>query len=583
MVSVALSQITFVDGSVEELPTDGVVVVVGPNNAGKSVLLGEIAQRTETATIYEAPRWLSSVAVERTGGEAEFQAWFEARARVGPEGYPHAGQSVIGDPMQGPGIISLEQGLRSWFSSGPLDAMMPYFARLYDAMSRPNLLQGAQARNVMQAATDPLHRIWDDRELEAAISRTCERAFGFTISINRYAQQLEVLVGKPGLPDEVPPVSVELLEQYAKLHPVRMQGDGIRSFVGLVVAIFGSGHSISIVDEPEAFLHPPQARMLGTVFSESATYGPRQIFVATHSDDMLEGILDGAGNREVKVIRVADRRRTGSRSASVLPTDEVRSLWSDPLLRYSRMLDGLFHQGVVVCEADSDCTVYRAVLDATRGGQFEHDLIFTHVGGKGRLDSAVSHLRNLSLRVAVIADLDVLREPTKLDSLIVAAGGDPLRVRDDLKVIRGQIDGRSGAATVRSLKDAVQAPLRRRDGSAITDSEAAAVQAALKSTSGWREVKRSGIGSFEGEAFSAVDRVLAYLQELGLFLVTAGELERWYPEIQAGHGASYATAVLESGKHLTPAPSLRGLMDSVCTFFGIGQARALERVETVDA
>lgn len=49
--------------------------------------------------------------------------------------------------------------------------------------------------------------------------------------------------------------------------------------------------------------------------------------------------------------------------AAVLNEQDVKDLWSDPLLRYSNVLDGLFHDAVVLCESDSDFRYYQAVLD----------------------------------------------------------------------------------------------------------------------------------------------------------------------------------------------------------------------------
>jgi hypothetical protein len=48
---------------------------------------------------------------------------------------------------------------------------------------------------------------------------------------------------------------------------------------------------------------------------------------------------------------------------SVNPTNSA-ALWNTPLLRYSSILDGLFHERVTICEADSDCRFYAAMLDA---------------------------------------------------------------------------------------------------------------------------------------------------------------------------------------------------------------------------
>lgn len=568
MLSAGVKRLSFLDGSVQDLSPTGVTVIVGPNNAGKSVLLAEIAQSLERGEPFPPHKWISGVEIHRSGDAEALEAWFRPQARLAPEGSPYAGQHLIGDQMSG-NLLTLETCTQLWFNFPGLGPMTRLLVGYYDAMSRATLLQPTAARNPMVAAIEPLHRVWDDRGLESRLSQLVRRAFGFEICINRYAQQIELLMGKPGLPDEVLPASAALLDEYARLRAVSTQGDGIRSFLGLLLVFLASGRPITLIDEPEAFLHPPQARLLGRYLAQQSSHSAGQVLLATHSDDILEGILDGAGEREVKIVRVSNPRSSGMRKISTLPADRVKSLWTDPLLRYSRMLDGLFHQGVVVCEADGDCRFYEATLDARLAERAEHDLVFTHVGGKGRLAQALAELNRLALHTAVVGDLDVLSDIRQVSGLVTAGGGDPTCIVDDLRLLHSQIDERLAAPTVRGLRNVTKDVLSRRDASAVTDTEAEAIASAVKFRSGWSGVKRSGTAAFEGDASAAVGRVLDYLRGLGIFLVPVGELERWFPEVNAGHGVSHVTAVLEGRKHEHLPPELCSFLDQICAYFGI--------------
>jgi hypothetical protein len=55
----------------------------------------------------------------------------------------------------------------------------------------------------------------------------------------------------------------------------------------------GSGPSFpgQVIDEPEAFLHPPQARLIGSSLVQDRRDN-RQLFIATHSADILSGVLN---------------------------------------------------------------------------------------------------------------------------------------------------------------------------------------------------------------------------------------------------------------------------------------------------
>ncbi len=62
--------------------------------------------------------------------------------------------------------------------------------------------------------------------------------------------------------DELSRNFVEKLREQAE--PLESQGDGMRSFATvLLYVLVADTHSIQFLDEPEAFLHPPQARLLG--------------------------------------------------------------------------------------------------------------------------------------------------------------------------------------------------------------------------------------------------------------------------------------------------------------------------------
>ena len=115
---------------------------------------------------------------------------------------------------------------------------------------------------------------------------------------------------------------------------------------------------ITLIDEPEAFLHPPQARLIGKMLAKNNP-NERQLFISTHSEDFLQGLLD-ADNKNVKIIRI--NRMKSINYMSVLQNSEIKLFWSNPLLRYSKILNGLFHEKVIVCESDYDCMFYNAVI-----------------------------------------------------------------------------------------------------------------------------------------------------------------------------------------------------------------------------
>ncbi|MGD0778576.1 MAG: AAA family ATPase [Candidatus Solibacter sp.] len=215
-------------------------------------------------------------------------------------------------------------------------------------------------------------------------------------------------------------MSPKYLAELNRLPRLEQLGDGIRSFAATAIAARVGSHPIFLIDEPEAFLHPPQAARLGQVLGSLIAQQRRQAVVATHSADFVRGAL--LGSTEVAICRL--ERKGELNNASLLDADQVRQLWSSPLLRSSQAITGMFHEGVVVCEADADARFYEGIL-ASVENRFSRpvDLYFVHGGGKGALASLARAYRQLEIPTVVIADLDLLKNEPEYFAVYAALGG----------------------------------------------------------------------------------------------------------------------------------------------------------------
>jgi hypothetical protein len=318
----------------------------------------------------------------------------------------------------------------------------------------------------------------------------------------------------------------------------------VRSFVGLLL------HSIVrmpliLIDEPEAFLHPSHARLLGRVLVER-TPDDGQLIIATHSDDVLQGVLE-VRDRPIRVIRLT--REDDRAIMRTLDPAAIRRLWADPLVRHSQLLDGLFHEAVLVCEGDADCRFYAAVFDELIGNEFGPALLITHCGGKQRLAKAVRAVVQFGLHVGVIADLDMLADSVMLADLVKALGGSWATFEQDHRIVASNVGSLGRAPETGDLRAQLDGLL----GSNPRKLDAATANKARRLftvRSGWEEIKLGGVARLPaGDTALAAERLLANLAELGLFLVPVGELERWVT-VEGGHGPEWVSRVLEGNKHL---------------------------------
>ncbi|HSC21203.1 MAG TPA: AAA family ATPase [Solirubrobacterales bacterium] len=410
--------------------------------------------------------------------------------------------------------------------------------------------QSAPYDPLTEAPTDPLQVLFARPDLEERLRKASEEAFGVGLVLSKiWGTPLRLHIGECDLEPSLPP-SQEYIDQIQALPLASDQGDGIRSFIGLMLAINASGFPVLLIDEPEAFLHPPQARLLGRKLVAD-TADQTQVFVATHDRDILQGVLE-VPSREVTVIRLV--RQGDQNLAAVLSPDRMREIWADPLLRYSNVLEGLFHKGVVVSEADSDSRFYSAVLDASREAEqlAPHDLLFTQAGGKQRIPTVVRALASLSIPVAVTSDFDLLREDQPLQEIVELMNGSWTDIETDLRMLRSGVEDLGAAPPIEAVRADLNEILDEADGPRLARQESQRIRAATRLSDGWQQAKRGGLAVLpQGDTATAGTRLLATLKRWSIFIVPVGELERWEPDIE-NHGPRWVSSVLQNRRHEAP-------------------------------
>lgn len=538
---VAIARLTFSDGVEVEISPNDVVLVVGPNNAGKSAALRAIRDKLQSAS-HKSPV-LQSVLLHRTGRLADFSTWLLSWTVQQADSPPdNPVYQALGRALHQSQVSSEWQRADS-----VLGELTRWFCHLLSADER---LQICNPPGNIALARDnpshPVHFLLRDDKLELRLSAKFRKAFGVDLVVHRNAgSQVPLHVGERPTPSATEDrASISYIERLEKLPTLHSQGDGMRSFAGVLLATSVGRESIMLIDEPEAFLHPPQARLLGTTLVQDRNR-ERQLFIATHSTDIVRGVLD-TENSDVRVIRI--RRKGATNTVRLLSNDRIKELWGDPLLRYSNILDGLFHESVVVCEGDADCRFYAAVLDAVLVGREDDvrrpDLMFTHCGGKARLPVVIRALREVDVPVKAVADFDVLSEQEPLKAIVEALGIDWSAVEGDWRTVKTAIDVKKPDLSTSQVKSQIDAVIDKIKTSIFPPNAKAEIQLVLKQSSAWAHAKVVGKTFVpSGDATKACERLLAKLRAGGLHVVEVGELEG-YVRSEGGHGPKWVNAVL---------------------------------------
>lgn len=213
------------------------------------------------------------------------------------------------------------------------------------------------------------------------------------------------------------------------------QGDGLKSYVSTFLSLKAKENDVLLIDEPEAFLHPPLARQLGELIGEFDE--DKQIFVSTHSVEILKGIL--SQNSDVNVIRITQPESLKN-SINLVAQDVLQTIIQSPLLRVSRVLEGLFCEKVIVTEAEADELVYQELIEKVFP---QSGLYFAHGQNKQTLAEIAEMYKAVDIRYEIITDFDILRvndEFNKFLKKMLIKETEKQRYREYIGELRKKID-----------------------------------------------------------------------------------------------------------------------------------------------
>jgi ABC-type cobalamin/Fe3+-siderophores transport system ATPase subunit len=539
----SLRQLTFSDGTSIQLGADDIVVLVGANNAGKSVALRDIVDCIDSPGAASAKAKVIktvdlSVSTEAAALES-FCAELEQPAHEAPTNRRRMGALIDAQNLVTYGSTTKDV---DWLRRS-LRSMCVYAVSTEQRLTVSNPMGSIDLAS--ESKSHPFHYLYDDARLETEISAVFAKAFGADLIVNRFSGRvIHLHVGQRPPSTHDYNIDEAFRAAVRSLPLLHLQGDGMRAFVGCLMWGVVADYRIILIDEPEAFLHPPQARLLGRTLAKNKKAG-RQLFIATHSGDVLRGVLDGASPERLRILRLV-RDQTVNRVRELKP-QEVASLWADPLLRQSNVLDGLFHSSAAVCEGDGDCQFYSAVAIAIAEAKDRPmpEVQFIHCGGKDRMPKVVSALRAVGVPIVAIPDFDVLRDNRPLRPLYEALGGAWHEVEKDVETVRKAVASKKAQLNADEFRKSVQSAIESISGQTVADDVLEKVRQLTKQASAWGQAKQVGEAFVpNGDPYKAYERLKTKFAAIGLHIVPVGELESFCKSI-GGHGPGWVVEVIK--------------------------------------
>ena len=528
--SISIEKIKFNDETSIEFKNDDIVLLVGANNVGKSRTLKDLKDDLNDLS---KPRVIVDEIVYKSSdfSSSQLKNYFE--------------KNIIKDSWENYNVFIDEKQSYCFSASSFTDNVdeKQFYKALFSFLSTESRLNITRPitfnTTVDNRSLTIMKGLESDSKSIDTLNKVLQMGFGKSVEVyEEYRDGTLVKKYKIGKSTNIIAAinsnrrdNLNLLKDMEDLHS---QGDGIRSAFAILSSLIVNNHSLFLIDEPETFLHPPQARLLGK--NIVALSKQKQCFISTHSIDFIKGVLEADSSR-VKIIKID--RLENENKFNLVDNDSVAEIANDKNLRYTNILDGLFYDGLVLCENESDCKFYSAILENLNLALYQNTL-FCAVGGKDQFKKVVPLLKKLNIQYFIIADIDLINNKDNLKQLVNSIEPNCYDQIDAChkKFIEEFEKGmNSQVKTQQVIKTEIDQLLT--EDKYMPDAIAKGIKDILKNISSFKLLKSGGKNILpQGECVDLFNQLKEFLNEHKVFILECGEIERFVPEV-GGHGNAW--------------------------------------------
>lgn len=495
------------------LPCKGITIFVGPNNSGKSLVLREIEQAFQVHPFPTGLHILKNYEIEWPSKES-IMATIERMSHFAPENLP-VGQVILGRLNPSGGREAQQIGKDDLLSIAEKQADKNWLTNQYlkwgvirlDGRSRFNLTNDQSGGDLLGPPQNILVHLFQDDAARLKVRGLVNDAFGqnFVIDPTNLGTLRIRLSANAPLADEQS-LNAEAREFHSTALHIKDASDGVQAFTGIVTAVCSGEFNTILVDEPEAFLHPPLARKLGKSLADLATQRGGCLMASTHSSDFLMGCVQASTS--VRVVRL--EYSNGKSRGRVIDPEILESFFKRPLMRSANVISGLFHDGVIICESDNDRAFYAEIYHRLSEGKSDYpSILFVNAQNKQTIKDIMGPLRQFGVPAAAIPDVDILKD---------------------------------GGSTWTDWLKAAQLPDALHQG---YGQQRFAINNALAAT-GKNMKTDGGIGILSPNDKAAAEQLLDNIEAYGIFPVRHGEVEAWLSALAVpGKKTDWTVAMLQ--------------------------------------
>lgn len=357
-----------------------------------------------------------------------------------------------------------------------------------DGRSRFTLTNDQQAGDLLQPANNILTHLFQNDTARKKVRELIRDAFGLTFVIDpTNLGSMRIRLSREGTLDDEQTLNDRARNYFKNATHIKDASDGVQAFTGIVTAVLSGEFHTILIDEPEAFLHPPLARKLGKNLAEIVTNRNSSLLASTHSADFLMGCVQAS--KDVRVVRL--EYTDGKSQGRVVDPEVLEKLFKNPLMRSANAISGLFYDGVVVTESDNDRAFYSEIYHRLASESPEYpSILFINAQNKQTAKDIIGPLREFGVPAAAILDIDIFKDGGKVWTDWLNSAHIPTALHSGLANQR---------STIKNCFDATGRDMKA-DG---------------------------GVNILNTNDKKAAEYLLEILSEYGVFVVPHGELEQW--------------------------------------------------------
>lgn len=550
----------------KNVPLTKITIFVGPNNTGKSQTLRDIRERLENGQMSK-PVIIDSFEFDTPSSIEDFYSGIEIKDSIHNIGHKTV-FGIKGDLLSKDSMELHMPSLESDFQQNKsynyiLGNITKYRVANLDSSTRLNLVLSTPSFNPnLDNPSNLIQSLFLDENNELSLIKAFKSAFDMDIKMD-YSELISLClrVGKklPKIPED--PQQACKITQF--LQKIDTQGDGFKSFVGIILGLLFSKDRIILLDEPEAFLHPAQARFLGKWIIDNSDLFQGQLLICTHNSNFLSGVL--SSDKKVDIFRL--NRHDNITEYNLLPPNATDNLSKSPILSSQRVIEGIFHKGVVVCEADADRAVYQSVASIEH--MSNQEILFIHSHNKQTHKNVAKLLVEAKIPVALIVDIDIFNGDADLKNILEILG-DNLENVDLLerrKVIAESVNTVSENEILEHVKNEIRLFSEQLErGEHTLNGAKSAYKRIEKEFTSWKDVKDKGVIGFSSDIQPTAIALINDLKAKGIFVVPVGELEGWM-DLGTKKKNKWIIPALNKIHSRGCSPELRDFIKEVLAFF----------------